>query len=851
MGKVGRKKPTETFWKTSLREQSSALQEIDLPEQHFLTRPLPVFLLLALLAALIYSNTFSVPFVFDDHWNIVDNPKIKDLSNFLNFSGTRYIGYFSFALNYHFGKLSVFGYHLVNLIVHIGSAFLVYFLVLFLFRTPTLNSSDSKLREHAPWISLYTALLFVAHPIQTQAVTYIVQRFASLAALLYLLAVVSYLKWRLAESKNRFFWYGTALFSVVLAMKTKETSFTLPIMIVFVEAVFFKAEKNRWIALVPFLLTLLIIPLSHIDALGEGEADFAQETKDISRIDYLWTQFHVIVTYIRLLLLPIHQTLDYDYPVFHSFFDPAVLLSFLFLLTILGLSIYSAFASSVASLRLIGFGILWFFLALSIESSIIPIRDVIFEHRLYLPSVGFFLSGILLAHQGQIRICKTLRIGSSSVPVLSVFFLFVLFSLSLSTYTRNFIWKNEVSLWRDVVNKAPRKARGYTNLGAALEKLGETENAIINYDQALMINPDEEMAHNNLGVALDKQGKLEEASVHFSQALRIKPHFALAHNNIGEVLLKKGETEEAILHFSKALKLKPQFALVHYNFGNAMSKQGKLNEAISHYSEAIRLNPDDDRVHNNLAAALFTEGKNDEAIIHYSEAIRLNPNEDKAHYNLADVLARQGKHALAKEHLTEAIRINPDDEDLSLLMGRILEQQGSIKELITFYNQVVQTKPDNDMAHNNLGVVLEKEGRLDEAILHFTRAVQINPKLGRAHANLGLAFITQGRIKEAILHFENAMRITPDDDMAHYNFATALAAEGRLAEAIPHFLEVIRIKPGDDMAHYSLGLAYAYLGKNKDAIREFKAALQINPQLSDAQKSLETVLRAPLFKKGH
>ncbi len=246
MGKGSRKK--------GKRVEKGSPPEINAPPpQGYLPRPLAVLFLLSLLATLIYSNTFSSPFYFDDTPNIVENPQIKDLSNFLGFSGSRAVGFLSFALNYHFNGLNVFGYHLVNLLIHITNGFLVYCLVLLLFKAsasdhgsqqlPTLNSQLAA----APWIALVTALLFVSHPIQTQAVTYIVQRFASLVALFYLLTLVCYVKWRLAspEARSRYLWYAGALLSTFLAMKTKENSFTLPFMILLVEAVFFRPFTRK------------------------------------------------------------------------------------------------------------------------------------------------------------------------------------------------------------------------------------------------------------------------------------------------------------------------------------------------------------------------------------------------------------------------------------------------------------------------------------------------------------------------------------------------------------------------------------------------------------------------------
>src|SRR3990167_7117322 len=356
--------------------------------------------LITITAFLIYSNTFASPFHFDDEHNIVENYKLRDLSNFWPPSGSRYVGVLSFALNYHFGGLNVFGYHLVNIIIHIINGLLIWWLIILTFKTPVMQVYVGQglspaltpdriirgLKADLPYLTALTAsLIFVSHPIQTQAVTYIVQRFASLATLFYILSLVS----------------------AILAMKTKEISLTLPFVIILYEVMFFAPTKQnygfakRLLYLIPVTLTAFIIPLSLIgtdrpvgDMIGELR-EAAQETEEISRDVYLLTQFRVIVTYIRLLFLPINQNLDYDYPLSHSLFEPQTFVSFLFLSAIFVFAVYLFIRSrrtDNAHGLLISFGILWFFITLSVESSIIPIRDVIFEHRLYLPSVGIVIA---------------------------------------------------------------------------------------------------------------------------------------------------------------------------------------------------------------------------------------------------------------------------------------------------------------------------------------------------------------------------------------------------------------------------------------------------------------------------
>ncbi|MBI3609568.1 MAG: tetratricopeptide repeat protein [Nitrospirae bacterium] len=690
-----------------------------------LTRPVAVFFTIALLATLIYSNTFSSTFHFDDNHTIVHNARIKDPGSFLDFSGTRYVSFLSFALNYHFGGLSVFGYHLVNLLIHITNGFLVYSLVLLWFRAAHLNSKLSTQNLElvsAPWIALATALLFVAHPIQTQAVTYIAQRFASLAALFYLLAAVCYLKWRVMPSGNRrrYLWYIGAWVSTVLAMKTKEISFTLPLMIVLIEAVFFwPLTRKHWMTLIPFLITLSIIPLSLPEALGEAETGLARETTEVSRSDYLFTQVRVIMTYLRLLVLPINQNLDYDYPIHHSFFEPSVLLSFLFLLSLFALSLFLLFNLKfrTPNSRLIAFGLLWFFLTLSIESSIIPIRDVIFEHRLYLPSAGFILAASIAASR---------LISGSLSRILSLSLILLIFSAA--TYQRNLVWKNEASLWEDVVSKAPGKARTHNNLGVAYDAQQRFEEAIQEYQTAIKLKPDYAEAHNNLGVVYENLRRLEDAAQEYQIALKLQPNYADAHNNLGIIYAMQGRLEEAAQEYQTALKVEHNHAVAHYNLGITYKDLGRWEDAVREYQAALKLKPDWVEAHDKLGRLFDEQGRLEEAVREYRTALKIGPDSAEIHNNLGNAYA-------AQKRLEDAVRE---------------------------YQAAVKLKPDFTEAHNNLGTVYADLGHLDDAIQEFQIALKLQPTHEGVHYNLGNAYLLKGRVRDARQAFERALEIKPD-----------------------------------------------------------------------------------------
>jgi hypothetical protein len=585
----------------SHNEKGSNVNEIEKHINHSKLQNSFIHILLIILVGLLaYSNTFNVPFYFDDDDVIVKNPIIKDLHFFTEPSKAkvykglfeyetfrlRYIGYLTFALNYYLHNLEVTGYHIFNLTVHIINALLVYWLVLLTLRLPLFRTKYSEVGPlqiahrglHPNSIALMSALLFVSHPIQTQAVTYIWQRVTSLATMFYLLSLVMYIKGKLIVQNRELrtqiperhmklssvFCYLLSFLSAAVAMKTKEIAFTLPIIITLYEFMFFEGRlKKRILYLIPFFSTMLIIPLTLLETdkpLGELISNVSEATRvltTLSRLDYLFTQFRVIVTYIRLLFLPINQNLDYDYPTYHSFFDPNVILSFLCIASILGIGAYLLYRSRSSSyrLRLISFGIFWFFITLSVESGIIPIVDVIFEHRVYLPSLGFVMVcvtglAMLVEKVGSKVVVRVIAAGTITAMVILV----------VTTYERNRVWQNGVTLWADVVKKSPKKYRPHNNLGYAYAINNHLDEAITEYKTAIMLKPDYVDAHYNLGVAYMRQHRLDEAISKFKTALQYEPDYADAYYHLGLVYRKQYRWDEAISKFKSALHLMPYHA---------------------------------------------------------------------------------------------------------------------------------------------------------------------------------------------------------------------------------------------------------------------------------------------------
>ncbi len=560
------------------------------------TRTILAALAILLASLLAYANSFGCELVFDDWSSIRDNPLIRDLGNYspggagYRSQPNRWIGYLSFALNYAVGGLDVTGFHVVNLVIHAVNALLLYALVVHTFRTERL--ARSTLADSSRAIALAAALLFATHPLQSQAVTYVVQRFASLATLFYVLTLVLYVRWRLAGEAQpawkRFLGYLPVLVTAVLAMKTKETAVTLPAAVAAWELTFLEGPaKRRILQLLPLLATALLVPLSFV-GIGKPVAEVLSSAQEVTRIDtavsrwdYLTTQFAVIVTYLRLLVLPVGQNLDHDYPLYRSLLEPRVLGS---LMVIGGLVLAAAHllrrTSSGAArpldpaARLVSFGIVWFFLGLSVESGVIPIVDLVYEHRVYLPSVGFFIAvatgGTLLARRYA---PSPSRVVLSVAAALSVV-------LAIATLQRNRVWASSLTLWSDAAEKSPNKTRPHSNLGLALVAAGRNAEALAHLRTVVRINANHVSGYNNLAVLLNDMGRSDEAVRWLEVASNLKPDHAETYYNLGRIRLEEGGIAEAAELFRKAIALDPGYVHAYANLGGALNQLGRPAETV-------------------------------------------------------------------------------------------------------------------------------------------------------------------------------------------------------------------------------------------------------------------------------
>jgi len=771
---------------------------------------LPI-LFISLLSIIIYSNTIHSPFVFDDIPNITEYPPIRmtdiNLTSLKNAAlgraSHRPIPNISFAVNYYMERYNVRGYHIVNIVIHTINGILVYLLALAVFTHLKGNSKENSLQINL--MSLFASLIFVAHPINTQSVTYIVQRMNSMAVMFYLLSLFLYIKARLSNVKwRKWAFFSGVIISGILALGSKQIAATLPFIILLYEWYFFQDLKTSWLKKnIPYLIIpVIVLAALALIYMGENPVDrilAGYGSRDFTLIERVLTQFRIIIFYISLLILPLPSRLNLIHHIntSQSLLQPmTTLISLLIIVALIALSIYW-----VRKKRLISFSILWVFINLAIESSFIGL-EMIFEHRLYLPMVGFSLmvSYIVFNYPSNKRI---LTAGLCVV---------IIMLLGYGAYIRNRTWKDGITLWSDVVAKNPLSYRGYNNLGLILREQGKVKEGIKRFHESLRIKPDSEYGHICLAEALISQGKIDEAIDHCMKALQINPDSSGAHNNLGLALDRQGKTDEAVKQYIKALTNKPDFAGAHNNLGLAFDRLDKIDKAVYHYREALRIDPEHVRSRINLGLSLIRQGKINEAIHCYREALRIDPERVEAHMNLGAILARQGKTQEAIKRYYSALRINPDSADV----------------------------------HYNLAGILNKQGKIDEAIKHYKRALDIRPDFPEVHNNLGLILAGQGRIEDAMNHYHAALRIMPDHVETHINLGVSLVSQGKIKEGASHFVQALRIRPEDPDAHFYLGSIYVIVGRKDLAIGEYRVLEKLRPDLA---KTLLTRINQGIKKK--
>lgn len=707
---------------------------------------------IALAGLAAYSNTFSVPFLFDDLPSIYYNPSLLNLREALlqppsgygiTVSGRPVLN-FSLAVNYALSGTNVWSYHALNLAIHLLAGLTLFGIVRRTLLRPVLRE---RLGRDALPLALVMALLWTLHPLQTEAVTYIIQRSESLMGLFYLLTFYCFI--RSVESPRPWLWRGYTVVACLLGIATKEVMVTAPVLVFLYDRTFvagsFRAawRQHRWLYLG---LAATWVPLGWLVAVtGGNRGGTSGFAAGVAPWAYWLTQFQAVAHYLKLAVWP--HPLVFEYGTF--WVRPVEALPYALIIVPL------AVVTVVALWRwpVGGFLGVWFFAILAPTSLVPGTIQMIVEHRMYLP-----LAAVIALVAGGLAN----RFGRRSLAALLVLAL----AAGVLTGRRNVVYRSDLTLWQDTVDKSPNSAIAQSNLGAALYSRGRLKEAEQYYDVSLRLNPNLASIHHNIGLVYAKTDRLAEAVAQYEEAFRLNPRFYPAQYQWGVTLMRMGRPQEALEHFAKTLAIMPNMAEALHGAGLALFKLGRVAEAVGYYEKALQLNPAYDEAEFNLGVALFQMNRVPEAVKHFERALRINPKLAEAHYNLGLALAQTGRLAEAASHYTEAVRLDPHQAEAQLNLGVALVQAGRSAEAREHLEQAVRLKPDLAEAHGNLGIALAEAGRVQEAIGHYEEALRLKPDYAEAHYNLGNALLQLGRAQEARREFEQALRIEPQFDAA-------------------------------------------------------------------------------------
>jgi len=621
-------------------------------------RELAPVLLIVTCGLAVYEGSLGGVFVFDDLPWIVENQSIRKLWPPWAAMGItlRPLLFYSFAINYAISGLDVWSYHVVNLAIHVSAALALYGLVRRILLTDRLVE---RYGSSARWIALVVALIWMVHPLQSQAVAYVIQRGESLMGLFFLLTL--YCVVRGAQSPHPRPWYVVAVFVHLCGLGTKEVMATcLPVLFI-LDALFVcgsvrGAIRRRWVLYcvmaAPGVIALVAVLYFRI---------YIDSALPASHT-YALTQSGVILHYLRLSFWPDPLCFDYAWPLASSWKEAYLSVTAVGLL-VLG-SLWALFRR-----RAVGFLGAAFFLVLAPTSSFMPVRDPALEHRMYLPLAAVAVLVVLAGHQALRRLPAREHTRALLAPVMVGI---LVAAGGFRTHQRIGLYRSAEAIWADVIAQRPENARAHNSLGASQAARGDFERAAASYREAIRLRPDYPEAHNNLGVAALHSGQLDSALASCREALRLRPNYAHAHINLGMVLIRQGKTGAAQASYLEAVRLAPDFAGGHNNLGTTWEKLDKLEEAAACYLRATEL---DDRyalAFFNLANVVLKQGRSEEAIAHYRTSLRLEPNFPEACNNLGLALLTVGRREEAEVQFREALRLRPDYAEAQESLSRSL-----------------------------------------------------------------------------------------------------------------------------------------------------------------------------------
>jgi tetratricopeptide (TPR) repeat protein len=683
-------------------------------------RPRRTLAALGLAGAIVaaYFNSLHGAFVWDDVPTIVESSSFEHLSSVLdrpaavNTTSGRPLVSLSLALNYALGGRNPVGYHIFNVLVHVAAALALFG---FVRRLALLPRWAGRFEAHASGLALVVAALWALHPLQTEAVAYVIQRAESLMGLCYLLTLWLFL--RSLESPRPGLWQALAVVACALGMTAKEVMVSAPVVVLLFDRTFLAGSFRRALAskklfYCALFATWLILFWLVASLGGNRDGSTGGFSAHAAWVPYWQTQFPAIATYLKLVFFP--SPLIFQYGTSWLPNAAAALPAALVVAPLLGLTVVAFFRWPAA-----GFLGFWFFSILAVTSLIPGTVDMVVEHRMYLALAPLWMlvaAGLYLWRQ---RLALVL-LGAAAL------------AFAAATVARNRDYRTPLTLWTDNVAKRPGNALSRFNLSAELlRQPGRTAEAQAQLEAALKLQPDLWMVHYNLALMLAQQpGQVDRAIAQFRETIRVAPGNAQAHHNLAILLYQRGQLEEACSHLQSAVRFDPSNRVAWLSLVQLLVELARPDNAIDACSALVQAHPDFADGQAEFGILLATGKRQAEAIPHLEAALRLDPAQPAARFYLGTVLLQR------RERLPEAV--------------------GLLEE-------AARQRPESARVHFNLGTAYLASGnRLHDAIAQFTAAVQLDPQLADAHFNLArLLAADPQRLPEARAEAMKALALDP------------------------------------------------------------------------------------------
>ena len=612
--------------------------------RNLLTENWFVVLLFVAATLLAFSNSFTVPMQFDDWYQLLTREvthsfkAFRSLSMWLNVN-ERPISMFSFAVNHALHGEEVFGYHLFSLIIHLCSGIFLFFWLKLIFDQ---QNSEKKFN----WLPIVITLFFLVHPVQTQSVTYIIQRMSSLAGMFFLLSLYLYTQGRIVFLKDgklklSAIYLAGAVLAGVLGTLSKQNAVVFPLAMLLVELFFIRTSDDK-ICKKYLIVSASVIVLGAVVVLAK--VGIPSETKDVTPLQYFATQMFVIPRYFQMMLLPVGLSIDHGVKMADGFMNFKSIAGFAFLLAVVGYAVYM-----LKKLPMFSFGVFLIFITLIVESSFMPIRDPMFDQRMYLPLVGFAIAIWSLANY-YIFSKKSEWIKPVSVSVLILF--------SVMTFARNTVWNDKVAIWKDVTEKYPNYIRGWASMGKMMKEDGDPH--------------------------------MLEIIDCFEKAREIDPHNEENLINLGFYYMKNNTPEKAAQCYLELYKSKDQniqkqavrFLMAHYLLSN-----DKVN-GLKFAEELLADIPNDEETHKNLCEFYIRQNDFQQLLVQAQRWVNSSPKNADALFYAGKAYFDLKLRPESKEYFKRALKIDPNHVQSMMLYANTCVNTFEYDEAIKYLERV-------------------------------------------------------------------------------------------------------------------------------------------------------------------